>query len=128
MVDRSMGEVQSAPREDKEIDSDSPGNGSGGSMGLGGVIASDVADPVRIQDLRGVKIPHYDANPANFDDFILDWEDFTKKVVGEMRFGSDAPDKWARRTFPHCLALELKADLLDALGERGIRREEQCLD
>ena len=75
-----------------------------------------------------MKIPHYNANPANLDDFILDWEDFAEEVVGEMRFGSDARDKWACRTFPHRLAPELKADLRDTIGEKGIRTEEQCLD
>ena len=29
-----------------------------------GLIASDVWDAVRLEDLRGVKIPYYDANPA----------------------------------------------------------------
>ena len=52
--------------------SHSPGNGSGGGIRLGGVIASNVGDAVRIEDLRDVKIPNYDANPANLDDFILD--------------------------------------------------------
>ena len=50
----------------------SPGNGSCGSIRLGGVIALDVGDAVRIEDLRGMKIPHYNANTANPDDFILD--------------------------------------------------------
>ena len=49
------------------------------------VIASDVGDAVRLEDLRGVKIPYYDANPANLDDFILDWEEFAEEVVGEMQ-------------------------------------------
>ena len=72
--------------EIRGVYSHSTGNGSGGSIHLGGVIASDVRDAVRIEDLRGVKIPRYDANPANFDDFILDWEDFAEEGVGEMRF------------------------------------------
>ena len=33
----------------------------------------------------GFKIPYYDGNPSNLDDFILDWEDFAEEVVGEMR-------------------------------------------
>ena len=106
----------------------SPGNGSGGSIQLGGVIASDVGDTGRIEDLRGVKIPHYDANFANLDDFILDWEDFAEEVVGEMRLRSDVRDKWACRTFPHRLAPETKADLRDAIREKRIRAEEQYLD
>ena len=61
----------------------------GGSIRHGGVIASDVADAVRIEDFRAVKIPHYDVNPAKLDDFILGWEDFAEEVVGEMWFGTD---------------------------------------
>ena len=65
----------------------SPGNGSSGGTCLSGVVAWHVGDTVRIEDLQGVKIPDYDANPANLDDFILDWEDFAEEVVGEMRQG-----------------------------------------
>ena len=131
MVGPRMEETKSGPGEDVEIRgvySRSPGNGSGGSIRLGGVIASDVGDAVRIEDLRGVKIPHYDAHPANLDGFILDREDFAEEVVGEMRFGSDAREKCACRTFPQRLALELKADLRDPIREGRIRTEEQCLD
>ena len=46
--------------------------------------------------------------------------------MGEMR--QDARDKWACRTFPHDLALELKADLRDSIREKRISTEEQCLD
>ena len=90
MVGPSMEGTNSEPREDMEIRgvySHSPGNGIGGSIRVGGVIASDVGEAVRIEELRGVKIPHYDANPADPDDFILDWEDFAEEVVGEMPFG-----------------------------------------
>ena len=131
MVGPGMEETKSGPREDMEIRgvySHSPGHGSGGSIRLGAVIASDVGDAVRIEDLRGVKIPHYNTNPANSDDFILDWEYFAEEVVGEMRFGSDAGGKWACCTFPHLLAPKLKAELRDAIQERMIRTEEQCLD
>ena len=131
MVDPSMKEAKSGLREDIEIRGvyfRSPGNASGRSIGLRVVIASDVGDAVRIEDLRGVKTPHYDAKPANLDDFIPDWEDFAEQVVGEMRFGSDVRDKWACRTFPNRLAPELKADLRDAIPEKGIRKEDQCLD
>ena len=131
MVRPSMEETKSGPREDMEIRkvySHSPGNGSGGSIRLDGFVASHVGDTVGIEDLRGMKILHDDSNPAKSDDFILDWEDFAEEVVGQMRFGSDARDKWACRTFPHCLAPELKADLRDAIRERRIRMEEQCLD
>ena len=56
-----------------------------GGIRLGGVVAGDVRDAIRIDDLRGIKIPYYDGNPSNPDDFILDWEDFAEEVVGEMR-------------------------------------------
>ena len=89
-------------------------------------VPEDDRDAVRLKYLRGVKIPYYDANPANLDDSILNWEDFAEEVVGEM--GQDARDKWACRTFPHRLALELKADLRDRIWEKKISTEEQCLD
>ena len=47
-----------------------------GGIRLGGVVAGDVGDAIRIDDLRGIKIPYYNGNPSNLDDFILDWEDF----------------------------------------------------
>ena len=125
----SVGEAEPRPREDMEIRGvyfHSPRNGSSGGIRLGGVIASDVGDAVRLEDLRGMKIAYYDANPANLDDFILDWEDFAEEVMGEMR--QDACDKWACRTFPHRLASEVKADLRDQFWEKGINTEEQCLD
>ena len=59
-------------------------------MRLGCILASDFGDAVRIEDLRGVKILHYDANPGNMDNFVLDWENFSGEVGGEIRFGSDA--------------------------------------
>ena len=43
-----------------------------GGTRLGGVVAGDVGDAIRIDDLRGIKIPYYDGNPSNLDDFILD--------------------------------------------------------
>ena len=125
----SVGESEPRPRENMEIRgvySHSPGNGSSGGIRPGGVVASDVGDAVRLEDLRGAKIPYYDANPANLDDFILDWEDFAEEVVGEMR--QDARDKWACRTFPHRLASELKAYLRDQIREKRISKQEQWLD
>ena len=52
---------------------------------LVGVVAANVRDAIRIDNLRGIKIPYYDGNPFNLDDFILDWEDFAEEVVGEMK-------------------------------------------
>ena len=84
-----------------------------GGIRLGGVVAGDVGDAIRIDDLRGIKIPYYDGNPSNLDDFILDWEDFAEEVVGEMR---EAPrDRWVCRTFPHRLAQDLKEELRDQI-------------
>ena len=56
-----------------------------GGIRLGGVVAADVEDAIRIDDLRGIKIPYYDGNPSNLDNFILDWEDCAEEVVGEMK-------------------------------------------
>ena len=96
-----------------------------GGICLGGVVAGDVGDAIRIDDLRGIKIPHYDGNPSNLDDFILDWEDFAEEVVGEMR---GAPrDKRVCRTFPHRLAQDLKEELRDQIREGLIRTEQACL-
>ena len=39
----------------------------------------------------------------------------------------DARDKWACRTFPHCFASELKADLRGQIREKRISTDEQCL-
>ena len=96
-----------------------------GGIRLGGVVAGDVGDAIRIDDLRGIKIPYYDGNPSNLDDFILDWEDFAEEGVGEMR---GAPrDKWVCRTFPHRLAQDLKEELRDQIREGLIRTEQACL-
>ena len=80
-----------------------------GGIRLGGVVAADVGDAIRIDNLRGIKIPYYDGNPSNLDDFILDLEDFAEEVVGEMRGGPR--DKWVCRTFPHMLVQDLKEEL-----------------
>ena len=96
-----------------------------GSIRLGGVVAADVGEAIRIDDLRGIKIPYYDGNPSNLDDFILDWEDFAEEVVGEM---NRAPrDKSVCRTFPHRLAQDLKEELRDPIREGVIQTEQACL-
>ena len=88
-------------------------------------MAADVGNAIRIDDLRGIKIPYYDGNPSNLDDFILDWEDFAEEVVGEMK---GAPsDKWVCRTFPHRLAQDLKEHLRDQIREGVIQTEQACL-
>ena len=96
-----------------------------GGIRLGGVVAADVGPAIRIDDLRGIKIPYYDGNPSNLDDFILDGEDFAEEVVGEMK---GAPrDKWVCRTFPHRLAQDLKEELRDQISEGLIQTEQACL-
>ena len=96
-----------------------------GGICLGGVVAADVGDAIRIDDLRGIKIPYYDGNPSNLDVFILDWEDFAEEVVGEMK---GAPrDKWVCRTFPHRLAQALEEELRDQIREGVIQTEQACL-
>ena len=92
---------------------------------LGGVVAADVGDAIRIDDLRGIKIPYSDGNPSDLDDFILDREDLAEDVVGEMK---GAPrDKWVCQTFPHRLAQDLKEELRDQIREGLIRTEQACL-
>ena len=93
-----------------------------GGIRLGGVVAADVGDAIRIDDLRGIKIPYYDGNPPSLNDFILDWEDFAEEVVGEMK---GAPrDKWVCRTFSHRLAQDLKEELRDQIREGLIQTEQ----
>ena len=96
-----------------------------GGIRLGGVLAEDVGDAIRIDDLRGIKIPYYDGNPSNLDDFIPDLEDFAEEVVGQMK---GAPrDKWVCRTFPHRLAQDLKEEVRDHIREGVIQTEQACL-
>ena len=93
-IPNPMGSCPTGPHSMEERDvrgvySDPPATGG---IRLGGVVAADVRDAIRIDDLRGIKIPYYDGNPSNLDDFILDWEDFAEEVVGEMK---GAPrNKW----------------------------------
>ena len=95
-----------------------------GGIRPGGPVAADVGDAIRIDDLRGIKIPYYDGNPSNLDDFILDWEGFAEEVVGEMK---GAPsDKWVCRIFPHRLAQDLKEELRDQIREGLIQTEQAC--
>ena len=96
-----------------------------GGIRLGGVVAGDVGDAIRIDDLRGIKIPYYDGNPSNLDDFILDSEEFAEEVIGEM--GGAPRDKWVCRTFPHRLAQDLKEELRDQIREGVIQTEQACL-
>ena len=96
-----------------------------GGIRLGGVVAADVEDAIRIDDLRGMKIPYYDGNPSNLDDFILDGEDGAEEVVGEMK---GAPrDKWVCRTFRRRLAQDLKEELRDQIRKGLIQTEQACL-
>ena len=96
-----------------------------GGIRLGGVVAADVRDAIRIDDLRGIKIPYYDGNPSNLDDLILEWRDFAEEVVGEMK---GAPRvKWVCRTFPHRLAQDLKEELRDQIREGLIQTGQACL-
>ena len=126
-IPNPMGSGPTGPHSMEERDvrgvySDPPATGG---IRLGGVVAGDVGDAIRIDDLRGIKIPYYDGNPSNLDDFILDWEDFAEEVVGEMR---GAPrNKWVCRTFPHRLAQDLKEELRDQIREGPIRTEQACL-
>ena len=126
-IPNPMGSVPTRPhsmedREVREVYSHPPATGG---ICLGGVVAAHVGDAIRIDDLRGIKIPYYDGNPSNLADFILDWEDFAEEVVGEMK---GAPrNKWVCRTFPHRLAQDLKEELRDQIREGLIQTEQACL-
>ena len=96
-----------------------------GGNRLGGVVAADVGDTIRIDDLRGIQIPYYDGNPSNLDDFILDWEDFAEEVVGEMRGARKG--KGVCRTFPHRLAQDLKEELRGQIRDEVMQTEQACL-
>ena len=126
-IPNPMGSGPTGPHSMEERDvrgvySDPPATGG---IRLGGVVAGDVGDAIRIDDLRGIKIPYYDGNPSNLDDFILDWEDLAEEVVGEMR--GARRDKWVCRTFPHRLAQDLKEELRDQIREGLIHTEQACL-
>ena len=97
-----------------------------GGIRLRGVVAADVGDAIRIDDLRGIQIPYYDGNPLNLDDFILDWEHFAEEVVGEMK--GARRDMWVCWTFPHRLAQDLKEELRDQIREGLIQTEQACLE
>ena len=126
-IPNSMGSGPTGPhsmekREVRGVYSHPPATGG---IRLGEVVAADVGGAIRIDDLRGIKIPYYDGNPPNLDDFILDWEDFAEEVVGEMK---GAPrDKWVCRTFPHRLAQDLKEEPRDQIREGLIQTEQACL-
>ena len=96
-----------------------------GGIRLGGVVAANVGDAIRIDLLRGIKIAYYNGNPSNLDDVTLDWEDFAEEVVGQMK---GAPrDKWVCRTFPHRLAQDLNEELRDQIREGLMQTEQACL-
>ena len=122
-----MGSGPTGPHsmEEKDVSGVYSHSPATGGICLGGVVAADVGDAIRIDDLRGSKIPYYDGNPSNLDDFILDREDFAEEVVGEMK---GAPrDNWVCRTFPHRLAQDLKEELRDQIREGLIQTEQACL-
>ena len=72
-----------------------------GGIRLGGVVAGEVGDAIRIDDLRGIKIPYYDGNPSNLDDFILDWEDFAEEV-GTSGYAGHSHTGWRRTSRRSC--------------------------
>ena len=126
-IPNPMGSGPTGPHamEERDVRGVYPHPPATGGIRLGGVVAADVRDAIRIDDLRGIKIPYYNGNPSNLDDFILDWEDFAEEVVGEM---NGAPrDKWVCRTFPHRLVQDLKEELRDQIREGLIQTEQACL-
>ena len=126
-IPNPMGSGPTGPHsmEERDVQGVYPHPPATGGIRLGGVVAADVGDAIRIDGLRGIKIPYYDGNPSNLNDFILDWEDFAEEVVGEMK---GAPrDKWVCQTFPHRLAQDLKEELRDQIREGLIQTEQTCL-
>ena len=126
-IPNPMGSGPTGPHsmEERDVRGEYSNPPAAGGIRLGGVMAADVGDAIRIDDLRGIRIPYYEGNPSNLDDFILDWEDFAEEVVGEMK---GAPrDKWVCWTFPHRLAQDLKEELRDQIREGLIDTEQACL-
>ena len=72
----SSGPTGQHPMEEREVRGVYSHPAATGGIRLGGAVAADVGDTIRIDDLRGIKIPYYNGNPSNLDDFILDWKDF----------------------------------------------------
>ena len=126
-IPNSMGSGPTGPHsmEERDVQGVYSHPPATGGIRLGGVVAADVEDAIRIDDLRGIEIPYYDGNPSNPDDFILDSEDFAEEVVSEMK---GAPrDKWVCRTFLHRLAQDLKEDLRDRIREGLIQTKQPGL-
>ena len=105
------------------------GNAHGSAVSgvrLGGVVAADAGEAVRIEDLRGVRVPFYNGTPETLEDFLLDWEDFADEVMGSA--SQAQRDSWALRTFPHRLHADLKADLRDKIRSGQVHGEVECVD
>ena len=95
-------------------------------MRLGGVVAADAGEAVRIQDFCAVRVPFYNGTRAMLQDFLLDWEDFADEVMG--RASQAGRDIWALQAFPHRLHGDLKADLRDKIRSGQVRGEVECVD
>ena len=81
-IPNPMGSGPTGPHsmEERDVRGVYPHPPATGGIRLGGVVAGDVGDAIRIDDLRGIKIPYYDGNPSNLDDFILDCPKTPSKV------------------------------------------------
>ena len=93
---------------------------------LGGVVAADAGEAVRIEDLRGVRQPCYNCIPETLEDFLLDWQDFADEVMGSATQAQK--ESWALRTFPHRLHADLKADLRDKIPSGQVCGEVECVE
>ena len=93
---------------------------------LGGVVAADAGQAVRIENLRGVRVPFYNGTPVTLKDFLLDWVGFTDLVMGSVT--KRQRDSWALQTFPHRLHADMEADLRDKIRSGQLRGEVECVD
>ena len=93
---------------------------------LGGVVAADAGEAVRIGGISGVRVPFYNGTPETLKDFLLDWEDSANEVMGSA--SGAQRDSWSLRTFRHRLHADLKADFRDKIRSGQVHGELECGD
>ena len=93
---------------------------------FGGLVAADAGGAVRIEDLRGMRVPCYNGNPETREDFLPDWKDFADAGMGSA--SQAHRDSLALQTFPLRLHAHLKADVRDKIRTGQVRGEAECAD